>query len=140
MIFVDTNAFAYLATQPDGSEHLDELGEAMLAGSIDATTSVLVLEELLHLELSGRVARPGGLAESAHDLVAPVLGVSDHTWRIARSLEAAGLGAADRFHVATCRQHGITEILTADRGFDAVDGLRRIDPLDEVAIAELLDR
>lgn len=40
------------------------------------------------------------------------------------------LEARDIVHVATCLHEGITEIISPDRGFDAVDGLTRIDPTD----------
>lgn len=38
------------------------------------------------------------------------------------------LSARDAIHVATCLHQGITEILSPDRAFEAVPGLRRIDP------------
>jgi len=47
----------------------------------------------------------------------------------ALSLDAARLGAADRLHVGLCLVHGIETIATADRAFDGIPGLRRIDPL-----------
>jgi hypothetical protein len=38
------------------------------------------------------------------------------------------LAARDLIHVATCLQEGISDIVSPDRGFDAVPGIRRIDP------------
>jgi predicted nucleic acid-binding protein len=35
------------------------------------------------------------------------------------------LSARDALHVAVMQRHGIGEILTFDRGFDAIPGLRR---------------
>jgi predicted nucleic acid-binding protein len=43
-------------------------------------------------------------------------------------------------HVATCQVNGIETILTADRGFDGVPGLRRVDPADLSEVRTLLRR
>jgi len=40
-------------------------------------------------------------------------------------LARTGLAARDALHVAVMQHHGIAEILTFDRGFDAVPGIRR---------------
>ena len=37
-----------------------------------------------------------------------------------------GLSARDAIHVAVMRQHGVEEILSFDRGFDHVSGIRRL--------------
>ena len=42
--------------------------------------------------------------------------------------------------VATCHAHGISTVLTADRGFDAVPGLHRVDPADLPEVRTLLAR
>ena len=47
------------------------------------------------------------------------------------------LATARRVHVATCRTERLVGIISADKAFDAVAGLRRIEP-DEAGIAELL--
>lgn len=53
-------------------------------------------------------------------------------------LDAPRLGANDRLHVGTCFVNGIESIVTADRGFDSVRGIRRVDPLDAAARRRLL--
>ncbi|MHB8399678.1 MAG: hypothetical protein ACYDCI_12230 [Candidatus Limnocylindrales bacterium] len=40
------------------------------------------------------------------------------------------LAARDLVHVATCLEEGIGEIVSPDRGFDAVSEIRRIAPDD----------
>jgi predicted nucleic acid-binding protein len=42
--------------------------------------------------------------------------------------EAGGVNTRDAIHVATMRLNGLTEILTADRHFAAIEGVRRLDP------------
>lgn len=51
-----------------------------------------------------------------------------------------GLGANDRVHVATSRANDIPAIVSADRAFDGVPGLRRIDTLDTAAVGRLIER
>jgi len=64
------------------------------------------------------------------DLFAPVLPVTHAVVRrLAALLERyPALAARDLIHVATCEHEGIEAIVSPDRGFDAVAGLRRIDP------------
>jgi hypothetical protein len=38
---------------------------------------------------------------------------------------------------AVALNSGATTVISADRGFDGVGGLRRVDPLDDEAVAEL---
>lgn len=107
-------------------------------GDADGRTSVSVIEELLYLELSGRLGPAEGLALDATDLFAPLLPVRESTIRSAIDLRAAGLGANDRVHAAVCAENGIPVIVTADRGFDAVRGLKRVDPLNRRELERLL--
>ena len=38
------------------------------------------------------------------------------------------LSFADAYHAALIEQHGLEEIVSFDRGFDRVPGLRRVEP------------
>ncbi|MFL6130369.1 MAG: type II toxin-antitoxin system VapC family toxin [Mycobacteriales bacterium] len=138
--FVDTNVFVYAASdspyQPGSAAVIEALG----AGTASATTSTAVIEELWHLELGGRVPGLDGVAEATFMLLRPVLAVTDEVVAAAFDLGVAGLGANDRIHVASCQIHGIPVVLTADRGFDRVPGLRRVDPADLPEVRTLLAR
>ena len=139
--FVDTNVLVYAAAadspyQPGSAAVIEALG----AGTASAATSTAVLEELWHLELTGRVPGLDGVTEAAFTLLRPVLAVTDDIFAAALELDAGKLGANDRIHVATCHAHGIPAILTADRGFDAAPALRRVDPADLPAVHALLAR
>lgn len=70
------------------------------------------------------------LAERTMDLFAPVLPISHALMRRVPDLARRypDLSARDLIHVATCIHEGITEILSTDRGFDAVREVRRIAP------------
>ena len=124
MIFVDTNVVVYAATGHAGAVALLQGASALRR---DLATSSTVIEELHHLELRGRV--PAGLAHDAFTLLRPLLEVTDDAVAAALALVSDGLGAADRLHVGVCRAHGIETIATANRAFDGIPGLSRLDPL-----------
>jgi predicted nucleic acid-binding protein len=75
------------------------------------------------------------LATDVLDLFAPVLPVTHALMRRVPDLVALdpSLASRDLVHVATCLHEGITEIVSPDRGFDLVVGLRRIDPSEFAA-------
>ena len=134
-VFLDTNVFI------DALEHASALRllVAAEAGTLAARSSVTVVEELWHLELSGRVPGLEGIAARARDLLAPVLELSHGTLVRAMRLEGGRLGANDRVIAATCFEHLIETIVSADRGFDDLPLLRRVDPRDAGAVEALLE-
>jgi predicted nucleic acid-binding protein len=56
----------------------------------------------------------------------------------ALALDAPALEPNDRLHLGTCVSHDIEVVFTADRGFDGIGGVARVDPLDAVAVERLL--
>lgn len=132
MIFVDTNVLMYAAggdhpLQRPCREIVDGIGDR----SIAATTSVEVVQEIVHRYLStGRAEGGLALAEQTMDLFAPVLPITHALMRRVPDLARRypDLAARDVIHVATCIHEGISEILSTDRGFDAVHEVRRIPP------------
>lgn len=135
--FVDANVIAYTAGPNPRRVACGELLDAVAEGA-DGRTSTAVVEEVWHLELSGRLGTASGLARTTYTVFTPLLAVTDEVLDRALSLEVEGLGANDRIHVATCIEHGIETIVSADDDFDGVKGLRRVDPLDRRALARLL--
>jgi predicted nucleic acid-binding protein len=138
VIFVDTNVVMYAAggdhpLQRPCREIVDGIGDR----SIAATTSVEVIQEIVHGFLSTGGAQGGlALAEQTMDLFAPVLPITHALMRRVPDLARRypDLSARDVIHVATCIHEGIVEILSTDRGFDAVREVRRIRP-EEFATA-----
>jgi len=97
------------------------------------------VEEVWHLELSGRVGDLDGLARQTFTVMTPLLAVTDEIVGVALGLEAAALGANDRIHAATCITHGIERLVSADTDFDGLGPrLGRVDPLDRRALDRLL--
>lgn len=137
--FVDTNIVVYAAGQGEYREPCLELLRAVAAGRCEGRTSTAMVEEAWHLELSGRGGPLPGLARRTYAVFTPLLPVTDETVELALSLDAGALGANDRIHLATCRQHSIDTIVSADADFDQVKGIRRIDPLDREALSRLLE-
>jgi predicted nucleic acid-binding protein len=135
--FVDANILLYAVTDCEQHDACAEVLKAIAEGA-DGRTSVAVLEEVWHIERAGRVQGIDGVAERAYRAFTPLLPVTDEAFARALAVEASGIGTADRLHVGTCLAHGIDTIVTADRGFDGVRGVRRVDPLDARRLSRLL--
>jgi predicted nucleic acid-binding protein len=135
--FIDANVVIYAAFECEQRDACAEVLSAVAAGA-DGRTSVTVLEEVWHIERTGRLGRLDGVAERAYRLFTPLLPVDDQAFARALAVDVPQLGANDRLHVGTCLTHGIDSIVTADRGFDGVRGIRRVDPLDAAARRRLL--
>ena len=136
--FVDANIIVYANSPSPQRARCLEIVRAIVARRADGRTSPAVLQEIEHLELSGRVRGLRGAARDAYEWFTPLLAITDEAARLALDLDAPRLQAMDRLHVGTCRSHGIEVIVSADTGFDAVAGLRRVDPLDDAGIRSLI--
>ena len=136
--FVDANVIVYSVVPSVRREACLEVLAAIAAGA-EGRTSTAVLEEVWHLELTGRAGDLDGLTARAYAALGPLLPVSDESFRRALGLDAPALGTNDRLHIATCLTHGIDLVLSADQGFDSVPEVRRIDPLDGPARTALLE-
>lgn len=132
-IFVDTSILMYAA----GSEHplrapCQRIVDVISNGSLEAATSAEVIQEILHRAVAMRRIDAGiKLANQAMDMFAPVLPITHALMRRVPDLVARypGIDARDAVHVATCIHEGIREIVSADRGYDDVAEVQRIDPV-----------
>jgi uncharacterized protein len=136
-VFVDSAVLMYAA----GRDHplrapsirfLDQVAD----GSIQAITSVEVVQEVFHRYLSLRrpdLARI--VAKDAQDMFAPVVPITHALMRRIPDLvdKYPRLQARDLVHVATCIHEGVTEIISPDKAFDQVSEVRRIDPTEFAA-------
>lgn len=136
-MLIDTNVFLYAR----GGEHPYRLScRQVLAGvangRIHVAASVELVKEYLHVLLRRGVDRQHVANEAAaigrqctlHGFDAQVLTL---TLTLLRTNDH--LGARDAVHAATALTHGIDAVLSADRVFDGIDGLRRVDPTDVAA-------
>lgn len=138
--FIDANVIVYAAGESSYRAPCLEILDAVARRAADGKVSTAVFEELWHLEMSGRAGPLTGLARRSYTIFTPLLAVTDEIVARALALDVPRLGANDRLHVSTALANGIDTIVTADAGFDGLSGIRRVDPLDEPALARLLQR
>jgi hypothetical protein len=130
MIFVDSNIPMYLV----GSDHPNKAASArLLRRLVDEerrlVTDAEVLQEILHRYVA--IDRRDAI-QPAFDallrLVDEVLPIDSDIVEGAKRIVmgSSKLSARDAVHAAVMERHGICEILTFDRGFDAAPGLSRI--------------
>lgn len=130
MIFVDSNVPMYLV----GAPHARKTDAQMLVerAALDReklVTDAEVLQEILHRYAA--IDRRDAIQPAFDALlrvVDAVLPVTLEDVEAAKSIVLSPLriSSRDALHVAVMRRHGIGSILSFDRGFDAVDGLRRL--------------
>lgn len=132
-LFVDANVFMYLA----GSDapYREACRQALLAATEQGTmliTSTEVLQEILHYHTARR--RPDDartVYQAVTDICDEILPVTEN--QTARSLDLLvrhpGLPARAALHVATMEARGVVRLLSADRHFDQIDSVTRVDPL-----------
>jgi predicted nucleic acid-binding protein len=130
--FVDTTVLL-LAVGGESNERAEArafLDRARRSRS-DIHVSVEAAQEFVFHRLR-RVGREVAIADG-RDLAASCV-CHDFTAAIqARSLdlmEVSGVRGRDAVHAVKALTAGFTEIVTNDRGFDGIPGLRRIDPRD----------
>jgi len=137
---IDANVIVYAAVPSRYREACLEALEAVAEGRADGRVSTAILEEIWHIERSGRAGTIDGLARRAYRLFTPLLPVSDEIVARALELDAPRLGGNDRIHVATALVNDIGTILSADADFEQVRALRRVDPLNDIERSRLLQR
>ena len=138
LLLLDTNVPMYAA----GSQHpyrdpCREVLRRAVAGELRAITNVEVHQELLHRYLAlGLGDKAREVSEDFEIVVPDVLGVSLSDVQLARRLSVtyATLPARDLLHVAVMLNNGVRRIVTADRHFDGVREVDRIDPFELVSV------
>lgn len=137
-MFIDTAVIAYARYDAPQRPACSEVLRLVAEDRLHATTSVLVLEEVWHLERRGRPPLPIGTARAAYGLFTTILDVRAHHLIAALDQSASSLGTAGRLHVAVALEAGCEVVVTTDRDFDGVDSLTRIDPADSAALEALI--
>jgi len=141
VIVIDTTVLVYAtgAAHPlrDPSRRLIA---AIAEGEIEATTTVEVIQELVHVRArrSGRIDA-AGLGRDCAELLSPLLHVSHEDLRRGLALfeTAPPLGAFDAVLAAAAASAGATALVSTDQAFAAVPALRHAIP-DEPGVAALL--
>jgi predicted nucleic acid-binding protein len=141
LIVLDTTVLVY--TQ--GSEHplrepCRRLIRAISLGAVQATTTVEVIQEFLHVRARRRDRLPAVADARAYaQLLAPLLTADDAVLRNGLILYGSTfrLGAFDAVLAAAAVAAGAEALVSADSAFGEVPGLRHVVPTDP-GVASLL--
>lgn len=143
-LFVDTNIPIYAAGKPHPLKAPCSAVLELIAQRPDAfVTDAEVLQELLHRYLGLKLwPNPGlTLIESFEILMRGRIEavVTSDVLVAARSANTvSGLSARDLLHLAVARRVGAGAIVTADRDFEGLAGIERLDPKDVLEWRERL--
>ena len=129
MIFVDSNIPMYLV----GADHPHKVDsqrvlERLIADRARLVTDVEVLQEILHRYAAiGRRDAIQPAFDVIEGVVDVVFGIEKVDVDRAKEilLARSEISARDAIHVAVMQRHGISEILSFDKGFDSVPGVTR---------------
>lgn len=130
MILVDSNIPMYLigADHPNKLEARRLLERAVSAGE-RLVSDAEVLQEILHRYVAiGRRDAIQPAFDALLGIVDEVFPITEDAALMARTrlLGSPQLSARDAIHVAVMEEQGVDVIMTFDRGFDRVPGIRRL--------------
>lgn len=130
--FLDVNIFIYATGGPH--PHQEPSARLLLdvaRGSLDAVTDTETLQELLYRSWHLRLLDQGlTLARHVVTTVPTILPVAKPDLLVAMSLltDHPKIEPRDAVHAAVMINHGITQLYSYDRHFDAIPGLKRLEP------------
>lgn len=138
----DTSIFVYaLGREHPYREPCREIVRRAAAGDLQGEASADLLQELLH-QRARRTGDRIGAAEAARWVAKLVWWHPLEPNDVQRGMDLFenhdDLDARDAIFAALAINRGIDTILAADRAFEGIDGLERIDPADERAVATLI--
>jgi len=134
MIFIDTNIPMYAGGESHPlKEPCQRIIKEIAAGRLDAVTNCEVFQEILYRYLKiGERKKGFQIFYYFHRVMSGrILPVEDKGVQLARELaEKLDLSPRDLIHLAVMKNNEIGEIITADEGFDRVEGIRQLILLD----------
>lgn len=138
----DTAIFSYaLGGEHRHREPCREIVRRASAGELQGEASADLLHELAH-QRTRRTGNRAGVAKTIRDIAKLAWWHPVELNDVQRGIDLfeayANLDARDAVFTALALNRGIDAILTTDRAFDEVDGLERIDPTDQQAVAALV--
>jgi predicted nucleic acid-binding protein len=140
-VLVDTNIILYAIGGPHRhAEPCRRIVALAGDGRLGLEAPVDLVQEILHHRARRLGDRRQAAAEAqAASALCRLHAVDPQDASKAAELFASSdrLSARDAVFAAVAARHGLDTILSADTDFDGLPGLRRIDPADSVAIAEL---
>jgi hypothetical protein len=141
LIVLDTTILLYAVGGEDRNrEPSRRVIAAITEGRLAASTSVEVIQEFTHVAARRRDRRTAArLARRYSSLLGPLLVSTAEMLEEALGLyeRHRRLGAFDALLAATARAHGAEALVSADRGFSGIRGLRYVD-LASPALGDLI--
>jgi hypothetical protein len=139
-VFLDTNIIMYAAgtSHPCKAPCVQILADVE-AGKLRGAMNTEVLQELLYRYHYLQLAEKGlQLCRTILKFPLTILPVAEPDIHLAMEYYAAfglqSLHPRDAIHAATMKNHGIKRLISADRAFDLLGFLERIDPLNYTSI------
>lgn len=137
MLLLDANIPMYA----EGSEHryqqpCKRVMELAKANSSAYCIDTEALQEILYVYFSrGETARGIGVGQDLRGMFPVVIPITDAEIATAIRLMAQvrNLSSRDAIHAAVVINHNLEGIVSADRDFDRIPGLRRFDPMEAAA-------
>jgi len=130
--FIDTSVIIYAS----GKEHpYKESCAAILfgieQGRITGVISVEIVQELAHRFIRvGRKEEGLQVIRTISETMLPESITSEDASRAVNLLGVHDIDSRDAFHAAWMLRRGITGIISADKHFDRINGIERIDPIE----------
>lgn len=141
-VLLDSNVFLHAlgrddVLRPSCVEVIDQLS----AGAFVGEAACVLVNEVVHV----RHRRTGDRRRAVMDgraaaqlLVLRAVDDVDTSTALELFLAHERLQMNDAVQVAVARRYGLATVLSTDRGLDGIPGLRRVDPADGEAVAQLL--
>lgn len=130
-LFIDSNVFFYAKIMDrDYGEACARVIRRVEAGEIEATTSVLIVVELANaLRKYGLSDEVKKVVDAVFSLDISILQVDPTDVRVAADIfDKSRISPYDCVHIAVMKRAAIKEIISADREFDRVTDIKRLDP------------
>jgi predicted nucleic acid-binding protein len=141
-IFLDVNVFMYAAGTPHPyKDACVRILADVETGALTATVNVEILQELLYRYSHIKLVDKG--VQLCRDILKyplTILPVTETDVRLAIDLfdshHAVGLKPRDAVHAATMQNNGLSRLISADKDFELLKGITRIDPLAYVTTSK----
>ena len=131
LVYVDSNVFFYakISDTEYGEACAKIIGDIADANLRTATSTLAVLEVANALKKYGLSDEVKDEIDAIYSLGMTLGPVDDTIVRLVGEIHrSAKISPYDCAHVATMKRLGITKILSADKNFDGIPGVQRIDP------------
>lgn len=138
-MYLDTNVIVYaIENHPKYGKACKKILEDIEGRRLEVSASVLVLVELINVltklnkMLKAKGKKPLNIKENIRAVLSlPIIWIDLAFLVIEKASECTfEINAVDYIHIASMELNSISEVLSADKDFDTVRSVKRIDPLE----------